>query len=112
LLRDGLGVGLLDADEETALEIEEGVEVEEDVVDLVAADDAPLLDQFLEFLEEFEMLDVGALRLDQLVDDVLALGALGGAGHVLQGRGGSGDLTLGDQLVQHAVDYISDLSVY
>ena len=60
----GLCVCLLDADEEAALEVKEGVEVEEDVVHEVSADDALFFHQLFEFLEELEMLDVGALRLD------------------------------------------------
>jgi hypothetical protein len=64
LLRGWLCVGLLDADEEAALEVEKRVEVQEDVVHLVTADDALFLDELLEFLQQLEMLDVGALRLD------------------------------------------------
>jgi hypothetical protein len=43
---------------------------------LVTANYALLFNKLLELLQQLKMLDVGALRLDKLVDDVLALCAL------------------------------------
>lgn len=103
-------IRLLDADEEAALEVEQRIEVQEDVVDLVAADDALLLDQLLELLQELEVLHVRALRLDHLVDDVLALGALDAREGGVRGCGGA-KLAHGHERVQHAVDNIGDLSI-
>ena len=76
MLGGGQRVCLFDTDEESALEVEEGVQVQEDVVDLISADDALFFYEFLEFLQKLEMLDVCALGLDQLVDEVLSVGAL------------------------------------
>ena len=105
-----LCVGLFDADQEAALEVEEGVEIEEDVVHLVTTNDTPFFYQLLELLQQLQMLYVGTLRLDQLVDDVLALGALGAdAASVVEGFGDASNLALGDELVEHFVDDVGDL---
>jgi hypothetical protein len=72
------------------LEIEKRVEVVENVVNGIAADDAALLDGLLEGLEHFQVLHVRSLGRDQFFDDVLPLGALGGAGALLSGRGRRG----------------------
>ena len=109
LLGGGLSVCLLDTDEKAALEIEESVEVEEDVVDLVSADDALLFDELLEFLQELEMLDVGALGLDQLFNDVFSLGALAQDGRVVEVGGGRVDLAHLDERVEDFVDDVGDL---
>lgn len=56
------------------------------------------------------MLDVGALRLDQFVNDVLALRALGDdATGIFEFLCDAGDFALGDELVEYAVDDIGDL---
>ena len=109
LLGGGLSVCLLDTDEEAALEIEESVEVEEDVVDLVSANDALLFDELLEFLQKLEMLHVGALGLDQLFNDVFSLGALAQDGRVVEVGGGRVDLAHLDERVEDFVDDVGDL---
>ena len=72
----GLRIGLLNADQETALEVEEGVQVQEDVVDLVSANDSLFLHKLLEHLQQLQMLDVSAFSLDQFINDVFSLCSL------------------------------------
>ena len=109
LLFRRLCIGLLHADQKTTLEVEESIEIEEDVVHLVTADYALLFNKLLELLQQLEMLDVGALRLDELVDDVLALCALDrrGKGAVRGLR--CADLAERNERVQYAIDYVGDL---
>ena len=92
LLGFGEEVGLLDADEEAALEVEQGVEVEEDVVHGVAGDDAFFFHEVFEGLQELEVLDVGPFGGDELGDDVLALGALQAFGGLFEVGGGGADV--------------------
>lgn len=81
-------------------------------MNLVAADDTLLFDKLLELLQQLEVLDVGALGLDQLIDDVLALRALdrrADRGAVVEVGGGWVDLAHLNQRVENAVDDVGDL---
>lgn len=109
LLRCGLCVCLLNANQEAALKVEQGIQIQENVVHLVAADDALLLYQLLELLQQLQMLDVGALRLDQFIDDMLSLCSLGRANGGVYGLGGLGNLAQRNERVQHTVYYVDDL---
>jgi hypothetical protein len=112
LLRGRERIGLLNTDQKSALEVEKGVQVEEDVVDLVAANDTLLFNKLLELLQKLEVLDVRALGLDQLVDNVLALRALNrraGRGAVIKVGSCWVDLAHLDELVEDAVDDVGDL---
>lgn len=71
------GVGGLDADQETALEVEDGVDVEEDLVDDVAGNHPLLLQSLFQVVQVLQVLDVFAFGVDQLLDDVVSIGHLG-----------------------------------
>lgn len=71
----GLVICLFHADEEAALEIEEGIEIQEDVMDCIAGDDALLLDRLFELLQHFKVLDIRPFGLYELVYDMLAVSA-------------------------------------
>lgn len=78
----------------------------------IASHDALFLDELLECLEKLQMLHIGALRFDQFIDNVLALGALDvgrrGVGGAFVGRS-IVDQTLLDQEVEHTVDNFDNL---
>ena len=78
-------------------------------MDLVSADDALLFDELLEFLQELEMLDIGALSLDQLFNDVFTLGAFAQDGRVVEVGGCWIDLAHLDKRVEDLVDDVGDL---
>lgn len=71
-------VGRLNADEEAALDVENGIDVEENLVDDIAVDNAPLLERLLEVVQVLEILDVLALGVDELTDNVVAVAELRG----------------------------------
>lgn len=70
------GVGRLDADQEAPLDVEDGVDVEEDLMDDIAVDDAALLEGLFQVVQIFKILDILALGVDQLADHVVAVAQL------------------------------------
>ena len=71
----------LDPDEKLALAIQDGVDVEEDVVDDVAGNDAVLFQRLLQVVQVLQILDVFSLRVDQLAHNVVAVAHLGARFH-------------------------------
>lgn len=76
-----LSVRLFNTNEEAALEFEQLVQVQENVVDRIARYDSGLANVTRESLEQLQMLDICALSAHKLVENVLPMGALGTRDH-------------------------------
>lgn len=70
------GICCFDSDQQPPLEVEDSVDIEENLVDGIARDDALCLEHAFQVVEVFEILNVLALRVDQLFDDVIAVAQL------------------------------------
>ena len=77
LRRNGHRVGRLDPDKKPSLEIQNGINVEEDGVHDIAGYRSFLFESCLEVMQVLQILYVFALGVDQLLDDVVPIGHLG-----------------------------------
>lgn len=64
------------SDQEAALEIENGIDVEEDLVKNVSWNRTLLFQRLFEIVQVFEILNVFSLRIDQLSNNVISVGHL------------------------------------
>jgi hypothetical protein len=92
------------------LEIQKGIQIQENVVDTVAGNDSSLVDLCLESLKQLKMLHVCSLSFDKLVHDVLPLGAFHSRGiRLVKSFFLFAYHTALDQNIEDSIDNLSDL---
>lgn len=76
-------------DQEATLEIENGIDVEKDLVKNVSGNRALLFQRLFEVVQVFEVLNVFSLRIDQFSDNVISVA------HLRAGSGTASNLVFG-----------------
>lgn len=64
----------LDSNQKTALKVENGVDIEKDLVNNISRNIALLFECLLQVVEVFEILDVFSLGIDQLLHNMISIG--------------------------------------
>ena len=107
------GVCSFDPNKKSPLKIKDGVDIKEDLVDNISRNNAPLFQGLLKVVQILEILDVLALGINQLLEDMIPVAHLGGCGLIhgvlvrIRLRLEEQSTLLGD--IEHIIDDLRDL---
>jgi hypothetical protein len=76
LIRSGHGVRRLNSNQESALEIENSIDVEEDLMQSITGDCALLFERLFQVVQVLQILDVFSLGIDKFPDNMVSVGHL------------------------------------